>query len=126
MTRPVFIALTNSVCPERDGEFNQWYNEVHAKDLLSLPTMRSMTRYRALQQITPRGGEPHHKYLAIYDLDDPQAAYEALVERRPIFGVENIRDLELFRDARIGAVAVDHERREDDCVRAQLRHLGRR
>ncbi len=85
MTRPVLIALTNSVSPERDEEFNHWYNEVHAKDLLSLPTMRSMTRYRAFQQITPAGGEPQHKYLAIYDLDDPKAAYEALVGRRPTF-----------------------------------------
>ena len=85
MSRPVFVALTNSVSPERDEEFNQWYNEVHAKDLLSLPTMRSMTRYRALQQITPGGQDPHHKYLAIYDLDDPQAAYQALVERRSTF-----------------------------------------
>jgi len=85
MTRPVLIALTNCVSPERDDEYNQWYNEVHARDLLSLPTMRSMTRYRALQQITPAGGEPQHKYLAIYDLDDPKAAYEALVERRSTF-----------------------------------------
>jgi len=85
MTRPVLIALTNSVSPERDAEFNSWYNEVHAKDLLSLPTMRSMTRYRAHQQITPGGAEPFHKYLAIYDLDDPKAAYEALVERRSTF-----------------------------------------
>ena len=85
MSKPIFMALTNSVSPERDEEFNHWYNEVHAKDLLSLPTMRSMTRYRALQQITPGGGEPRHRYLAIYDLDDPQAAYEALVARRSTF-----------------------------------------
>jgi hypothetical protein len=85
MSRPILIALTNSVSPERDDEYNHWYNEVHAKDLLSLPTMRSMTRYRALQQITPGGSQPHHKYLAIYDLDDPVAAYEALVERRSTF-----------------------------------------
>jgi len=85
MTRPVLIALTNSVSPDRDEEFNRWYNEVHAKDLLSLPTMRSMVRYKAHQQITPAGPEPFHKYLAIYDLDDPKAAYEALVERRSSF-----------------------------------------
>jgi hypothetical protein len=85
MTRPVWIALTNSVSAERDEEFNRWYNEVHGKDLLSLPSMRSMTRYRVSQQITPAGREPQHKYLAVYDLDDPKAAYEALVERRSTF-----------------------------------------
>lgn len=85
MSRSVLIALTNSVSPEKDAEFNSWYNEVHANDLLSLPTMKSMVRYRAVQQITPAGPEPFHKYLAIYDLDDPKAAYEALVERRSTF-----------------------------------------
>ena len=85
MTRPLFMALTNSVSADKDEEFNHWYNEVHGNDLLSLPTMRSMTRYRALQQITPGGGAPKHQYLAIYDLDDPKAAYEALVARRSTF-----------------------------------------
>ena len=47
MTRPLFMALTNSVSADKDEEFNHWYNEVHGNDLLSLPTMRSMTRYRA-------------------------------------------------------------------------------
>jgi len=85
MIRPLFVALTNSVSPERDDEFNHWYNEVHANDLLSLPTMRSMVRYRATQQITPGGKQPFHQYMAIYDLDDPKAAFEALVERRSTF-----------------------------------------
>jgi len=85
MNRPLFVALTNSVAPDRDEDFNRWYNDVHGNDLLSLPTMRSMVRYRALQQITPGGKQPFHQYLAIYDLDDPGAAYDALVERRSTF-----------------------------------------
>ncbi|KUR73262.1 DUF4286 family protein [Novosphingobium sp. Fuku2-ISO-50] len=85
MTRPLFVAMTNSVSPDHDEEFNHWYNEVHGNDLLSLPTMRSMVRYRALQQITPGGQEPFHKYLAIYELDDPKAAFDALIERRSTF-----------------------------------------
>lgn len=85
MSRPLFVAFTNSVSPDKDAEFNTWYNEVHANDLLSLPTMRSMVRYRTLQQITPGGQQPRHQYMAIYDLDDPKAAYEALVERRSTF-----------------------------------------
>ena len=85
MTGSVFMALTNSISPDRDEEYNRWYNEVHANDLLSLPTMRSLIRYRAVQQITPGGGEPFHKYLAIYNVDDPRTAYQALVERRSTF-----------------------------------------
>lgn len=85
MSRSLFVAFTNSVSPEKDAEFNDWYNNVHGRDLLSLPTMHSMVRYRALQQITPGGQAPRHQYMAIYDLDDPKAAYEALVERRSTF-----------------------------------------
>jgi len=85
MTSSVFMALTNSISADRDEEYNRWYNEVHANDLLSLPTMRSLVRYRAVQQITPGGAEPFHKYLAIYNVDDPRAAYQALVERRSTF-----------------------------------------
>ncbi len=85
MTRPILVAMSNSVSAEREDEFNHWYNEVHGRDLLSLPTMRSMIRYRAVQQITPAAPEPFHKYMAIYDLDDPKAAIAALVERRATF-----------------------------------------
>lgn len=81
----VLMALTNSVSPERDEEYNRWYDEVHANDILSLPTMKSLVRYRAHQQITPAGGAPFHQYLAIYNLDDPAAAYDALVARRSTF-----------------------------------------
>lgn len=85
MNNSVFMALTNSISAERDAEYNRWYNEVHANDILSLPTMRSMVRYRAVQQITPAGDKAFHKYLAIYNVDDPRAAYQALVERRSTF-----------------------------------------
>lgn len=85
MARPILVAMTNSISPERDDEFNRWYNDVHASDLLSLPTMRSLVRYRATQQITPGGAEPFHKYMGVYELDDPQAAIAALIERRSTF-----------------------------------------
>lgn len=85
MTNSVFMALTNSISPDRDEEYNRWYNDVHSNDILSLPTMRSMVRYRAVQQITPAGDQAFHRYLAIYNVDDPRAAYNALLERRSTF-----------------------------------------
>ena len=97
MPKPIFVAMTNSVSPDKDEEFNRWYNEVHANDLLSLPTMRSLVRYRAVQQITPGGAEPFHQYMGIYELDDPKAALEALVERRSTFTMtDTIADPQLI------------------------------
>jgi hypothetical protein len=85
MPKPILIALTNAIPVERDDEFNRWYNEIHAKDILSLPTVSSITRYRSLQQIRPHMGEPTHRYLAIYEMDDPERAVSALIEARPRF-----------------------------------------
>ena len=85
MPKPILIAMTNPVSEARDAEFNRWYNEVHARDILSLPTVSSITRYRSVRQIRPHMGDPSHRYLAIYEMDDPEAAVAALIERRPTF-----------------------------------------
>ncbi len=85
MTKSILIALTNPISAVSDAEFNRWYNEVHADDILSLPTVSSITRYRSLRQIRPHDGTPTHRYLAIYEMDDPDRAVEALIEARPRF-----------------------------------------
>jgi len=46
-----------------EAEFNRWYNEEHINHLLEVPGFLSGARYRAL-----RGGP---KYLAMYELEDP-------------------------------------------------------
>lgn len=81
--KPILIAMTNVTGEERDAEYNRWYNEVHAKDILALPTVSSITRYRGLQQIRPEIGEPSFRYLAIYEMDDPERAIAALMAARP-------------------------------------------
>lgn len=85
MAKSILIAMTNPVSQARDADFNRWYNQVHADDILSLPTVTSITRYRSLRQIRPHIGEPTHRYLAIYEMDDPEAAVSALIEARPTF-----------------------------------------
>lgn len=85
MNKPILIALTNPVSADADAEFNRWYNEVHARDILSLPTVHSIARYRAIRQIRPHDGAPVHRYAAIYEMDDPARAVEKLIEMRPHF-----------------------------------------
>lgn len=89
MAKPILIAMTNPVSQAREPEFNRWYDEVHANDILSLPTVTSITRYRSLRQIRPHIGEPTHRYLAIYEMDDPEAAVAALLEARPTFSMSD-------------------------------------
>jgi hypothetical protein len=85
MNKPILIALTNPVAAARDAEFNNWYDEVHARDILSLPGMLSISRYRAVEQIRPDAGPPRYRYLAVYEMNDPNAPVAALLAARPTF-----------------------------------------
>ena len=58
---PALLRFTRSaVAPEREAQFNQWYNEVHLPELLECPGWLSASRYEAVR------GTP--KYMAIYEL----------------------------------------------------------
>jgi hypothetical protein len=52
------------VDPEHEEEFNRWYNEEHLPERLSCPGFLSGRRFVALE------GGP--KYLALYDLENPE------------------------------------------------------
>lgn len=53
----------------KEEEFNTWYDTVHLPELRQVPGVRSAQRYRAQ-------GSGEHKYLAVYELDDPSVAQE--------------------------------------------------
>ena len=55
------------VPPEVEDEYNRWYDEEHIPERLSIPGVLSAARYVAVQ------GGP--KYLAAYELDQPEAYY---------------------------------------------------
>ena len=50
------------VPPDKEDEFNRWYNEEHIADLLSVPGVLSAARYEAM-----KGGPKH---LACYELEN--------------------------------------------------------
>jgi hypothetical protein len=58
---PALLRFTRSaVAPEREAQFNQWYNEVHLPELLACPGWLRASRYEVVR------GTP--KYVAIYEL----------------------------------------------------------
>ena len=59
------LMVYSDVAPEHDAEYNRWYNEEHIPERLSIPGVLSAARYQAVQ------GGP--KYLACYELDQPEA-----------------------------------------------------
>ena len=49
---------------EVEGEFNEWYNQYHVPERVSVPGILSARRYELCE------GEGAIKYLAIYELED--------------------------------------------------------
>jgi len=73
MPRYVYVVMTNPV-EGRDREYNQWYDEVHLKDVCAFPGFLGARRFRLAE------GESTHRYLALYEMetDDPQRDLAAL------------------------------------------------
>lgn len=74
------IAYTNPSRPDREDEFNKWYDTIHIPQILALPGFVRATRFQvAEQQIVP--GERTRRYVAVYEIesDDPQATAASLI-----------------------------------------------
>ncbi len=70
MPTGVFLALSNPVSDEVEAEFNDWYDNVHAKEVLALDGVRSARRFRlAPAQVLPGDDVTAHRYLALYEVD---------------------------------------------------------
>jgi hypothetical protein len=64
--RPAVLVVTVEVAEEDVDELNRWYEEEHRPEKLSLPGYVALRRFRASD------GSP--KFLAIYELEYPDAA----------------------------------------------------
>jgi len=55
------LLVMNDIAPDREDEFNRWYQEQHVPERLGLPGFRTARRYRAV------GAGP--AYMAMYECD---------------------------------------------------------
>jgi hypothetical protein len=77
-----FVVLSNPASPEVEDEYNDWYDNVHLRDVVDIPGFVSAQRF----EWTARRADdvaPDHKYLAIYeiDTDDLAETFNELMER---------------------------------------------
>lgn len=76
----IILALTNAVVG-RESEFNQWYDDVHVKDLVAVSGIGAAQRYR----FVPANNlpVPPYEYLTIYRTDvSPDAVFANLAATR--------------------------------------------
>jgi len=74
MQKRFMLVETDCADPAREGEFNEWYNQIHLPDVLETPGVVRAERY---EKIDPSEGQG--KYLAAYEAeaDDLQAVLKA-------------------------------------------------
>jgi hypothetical protein len=73
MSRGLFYVETRPSAPEREADYNHWYDTVHLRDVCSVEGFVSARRY------APVDGEG--PYVAMYEIeaDDLEAAVQALI-----------------------------------------------
>jgi hypothetical protein len=70
-TAGLFLIESNCTSPEREREFNEWYDRIHIPDLLGTKLFHAAHRFRSL------AGQEGGTYLAIYETSgDPLEAVE--------------------------------------------------
>jgi hypothetical protein len=73
-----FVVISDAL-PEREEEFNAWYDQVHLADVLRVPGFVAAQRFKLVQPESNLSG----RYLALYEIEteDPQAALTELMKR---------------------------------------------
>jgi hypothetical protein len=80
----IFIALTNPA-PDKEQEFNEFYDRIHVPDVLASPGWVAAQRYRLTSEQRPDQSPPW-KYLAIYEIKRPDGDILAALKQRPDIG----------------------------------------
>ena len=77
MEKWLLVVETNCIQPEKENEFNEWYNNTHVPDVLKTPGFVRATRYENSNPAEGRG-----KYQALYEIetDDLGKTMAELVE----------------------------------------------
>jgi hypothetical protein len=86
----ILWVTSNPKSPERDDEYNTWYNNVHLFQILKVPGFVAATRYKIsslqMEWFPPAASTPEwpfgkDRYLTIYEIDpatDPRDLFSAL------------------------------------------------
>lgn len=66
---PLSVVMVDCVVPEKEAEFNAWYDRSHVPNLLQIPGYASGARFRLLEHPALEWLDMGPKYLALYELD---------------------------------------------------------
>ena len=70
--KTLYVVFGNPVTPEREAEFNEWYEGTHIPDVLTIPGVLSAQRYKVSQLDSAAGATPKFSYMTVYEIEgDP-------------------------------------------------------
>jgi hypothetical protein len=100
MAKAILVVQANPSNPEREDEFNRWYNETHLPDVLRVEGYIAAQRFRVVEGVPLAEGlpPPPHRYLAVYELDtdDLEGAAQRLRDQvlQGAIGISDTLDLQ--------------------------------
>lgn len=81
MPSAVLIVYTNPISPDREADFNAWYDRTHLPQVLGVDGFVAASRYR-VADAQAKGTPPSaHRFMSIYEVetDDLQGALDTLM-----------------------------------------------
>ena len=100
MQRFMLTVFSNPTAGDDDA-YNDWYNNTHLKDVLSIPGIEKAQRFRTVDGNGLPGQMTEHSYLATYEIltDDLAGVLAELLRRSntpemhisPAIDIENVR-----------------------------------
>lgn len=68
----LYLVFSNPVDDSREQEFNDWYDNVHVREVVATPGMVSAQRYKLREtEMSRLAGTPAtHRYLVVYEMNE--------------------------------------------------------
>ncbi|MBI2305483.1 MAG: hypothetical protein HYU86_12155 [Chloroflexi bacterium] len=67
MSKVLWLVSMNFNQPEKEAEFNHWYNNIHLPEVLTSPGIVGATRYRATREVAGQ-----RRYLSVYEFPNQE------------------------------------------------------
>lgn len=92
-TRTVQLVFSNPVAG-KDDEFNDWYDNVHVRDVLAIPGVLSAQRFdlKETEILRAAGRTSPHRYLCLYEMEGDVDAIMAKIREAVGTGAIHMSD----------------------------------
>ena len=81
MAQGVMLVWSNPESPDKEADYNRWYNDIHIPELTENGLCRRVTRHKVSDTQLPGAGAAPLRYLAIYEFDDLATGVAGLGQR---------------------------------------------